>query len=201
MSARPLSDEEYARMVEFLGVAGRQRDRLLLVLGCGTGYRITELLSLTIAQVWDGKAARKEVLVARRNLKGGSGAHCRSVRSRRVPLSAKIQELVAEYVASLAATASPEAALFPTDRSGRAAMNRSSAFRMLTRTAKDCGIDERRVSTHCLRKTFVARAYRATGCDLIKTQRIVGHRSPMTTARYLETDQSELDELVRTLAA
>jgi integrase len=201
MSARPFSEDEYTRMVEFLTAARRQRDRLLLVLGCGTGYRITELLSLTIGQVWDGKAARKEVLVARRHLKGGAGAYCRSVRSRRVPLSVKIQELVSEYMTSLPVPTLPEAALFSTDRSGEAAMNRSSAFRMLSRVAKDCGIDPARVATHTFRKTFVVRAYRASGCDLIKTQRIVGHSSPMTTARYLETDQSELDELVRTLAA
>jgi integrase len=187
--------------VEFLTTAGRHRDRLLLVLGCGTGYRITELLSLTVAQVWDGETARKEVLVARRNLKGGAGVHCRSVRSRRVPLSAKIQELIAEYVASLPEPVSPDAALFRTGRSAEAAMNRSSVFRMLAHAARDCGIDPARIATHTFRKTFVARAYRATGCDLIKTQRIVGHRSPMTTARYLETDQFELDELVRTLAA
>ena len=188
-------------MVDFLTAAGRLRDRLLLVLGCGTGYRITELLSLTVGQVWDGETARTEVLVARRNMKGGAGVHCRAVRSRRVPLSARIQEMVAEYVATFPSPTLPDAALFRTGRSAEAAMNRSSAFRMLAQAARDCGIDPGRIATHTLRKTFVARAYRASGCDLIKTQRIVGHRSPLTTARYLETDQSELDELVRTLAA
>ncbi len=87
MSARPLSEFEYNKMVEFLATAGRHRDRLLLVLGCATGYRITELLSLKWEQLWDGTAARSEVQVARRNLKGGQGQRCRSVRSRRVPLN------------------------------------------------------------------------------------------------------------------
>lgn len=32
--------------------------------------------------------------------------------------------------------------------------------------------------------------------DLIRTQRMVGHSSPVVTARYLESTQSELDELV-----
>jgi hypothetical protein len=43
--------------------------------------------------------------------------------------------------------------------------------------------------------------YQASGQDLIKTQRIIGHSSPLTTARYLESTQSELDELVLGLAA
>jgi len=42
----------------------------------------------------------------------------------------------------------------------------------------------------------VRRIYTLSGHDLIKTQRIVGHRSPLTTARYLETDQADLDALV-----
>lgn len=80
-------------------------------------------------------------------------------------------------------------------------MNWSQAFRILVGVARECGIDEVRISTHTLRKTFVARVYAASGHDLIKTQRIVGHASPLTTARYLETDQEELDDLVRGLAA
>ncbi|MCR6654655.1 MAG: hypothetical protein NVV63_02340 [Opitutus sp.] len=38
--------------------------------------------------------------------------------------------------------------------------------------------------------------YDASGYDLIRTQRIVGHSSPLVTARYLGTTQSDLDDLV-----
>ena len=87
MSSRPLSETEYNTIVDHLAI--RPRDLLLLILGCSSGYRITELLSLKWQQVWDAETgtARKEVLVARRNLKGGAGLHCRSVHSRRVPLN------------------------------------------------------------------------------------------------------------------
>jgi hypothetical protein len=43
--------------------------------------------------------------------------------------------------------------------------------------------------------------YDASGHDLIRTQRIVGHSSPEITSRYLESTQSELDELVLGLGA
>ncbi len=36
---------------------------------------------------------------------------------------------------------------------------------------------------------------------LIRTQRIIGHSSPVVTAHYLESTQSELDELVLGLPA
>jgi integrase len=201
MSSRPLSEPEYTALVNHL--ANRPRDLLLLILGCSSGYRITELLSLKWQQVWDTETgtAPKEVLVARRNLKGGAGLHCRSVRSRRVPLNERAREAIANYASALPHPPTPESYLFSTSRSGDGPMDRSMAFRILVRAAQACGIDEERISTHTLRKTFVARVYSASGHDLIKTQRIIGHASPMTTARYLETDQSELDELVRNLAA
>jgi len=46
----------------------------------------------------------------------------------------------------------------------------------------------------------VRAVYDASQHDLIRTQRIVGHSSPVVTARYLESTQSELDELVLSLA-
>lgn len=43
--------------------------------------------------------------------------------------------------------------------------------------------------------------YSATGKDLIATQRLMGHSSPMTTARYLETNAAHLDSVVLALCA
>jgi len=40
------------------------------------------------------------------------------------------------------------------------------------------------------------RAHRAAQFDIVKTQRILGHRYVSTTARYIETSQDELDALV-----
>jgi hypothetical protein len=40
------------------------------------------------------------------------------------------------------------------------------------------------------------RAHRAAQFDLVKTQRIMGHSSPITTALYVQTSQDELDALV-----
>jgi len=199
MSARPFTDPEYLLLSQHFA-ALRTRDRLLLVLGCATGYRIQELLSLTVGQVWDGDDVVKEVTLARRDLKGGRGAYKRAVKGRRVPLSEAVRGAVRDH---LTAIGPGEASrfLFATGRSHGAGMNRSQAFRVLVDACAACGIDTTRVSTHSLRKTFVGRMYQASGRDLIKTQRAVGHSSPITTARYLETDSADLDRLVLTLAA
>ena len=201
MSSRPFSDEEYAASISRLAAESRLRDRLLVTLGCATGFRITELLSLTVGQVRDGQDVAREVTVARRHLKGGRGAYCRAVRGRRVPLAEPARAAIRDFLTTLGLNPPPERHLFTTSRSGDRPLHRAQAHRILVGITEACGFDATRISTHALRKTFVARVWRASGRDLIKTQRIVGHSSPLTTARYLETDQHELDDLVRSLAA
>lgn len=72
---------------------------------------------------------------------------------------------------------------------------------LLKDACRACGIDAARISTHSLRKTFVRAVYDASGHDLIVTQRVVGHSSPVVTAHYLESTESELDALVLGLCA
>lgn len=200
MSARPLTEFEYTTLAAHLAAVGRTRDRLLLVLGCGTGYRITELLSLRVGDVWREGDVVREVTIARRNLKGGRGVHCRSVRGRRVVLSEPVRSALREHLAVIG-TGNPDLALFTSAKARGEPMGRSMVFRILREVCSACSITNARVSTHTLRKTFVRRVYEASGHDLIATQRIVGHTSPTTTARYLETDTAKLDDLVRHLAA
>lgn len=200
MSARPFTEPEYSTLTAHLAAAQRTRDRLLLVLGCASGYRISELLSLRVGDVWRNGDVVHEVTIARRNLKGGRGAYCRSVRGRRVVLSEPVRAALREHLAVIG-TSNPGLALFTSAKAKGEPMGRSMVFRILRGACSACGITNARVSTHSLRKTFVARVFRASGNDLIATQRIVGHTSPTTTARYLETDSAVLDDLVRHLAA
>lgn len=201
MPARPFSEEEYSRVIEHLATQGRHRDRLLVVFACASGFRITELLSLRFLQLYDcvtGEVAC-EVTIPRRDLKGGRGRHKRRVRGRRVPLGEGVRAEIAAYIRTLPEPPAPHAAVFRTSRSGGRGMDRSSAFRIIVGAAQACGIDATRISTHTGRKTFARRVYSATGKDLFLTCRLMGHSSPVITARYLEADEAQLDEIVRSL--
>lgn len=200
MSARPFNEQEFSLLSANFAAAGKTRNLLLLKLGCGTGYRISELLALRVRDVWTGTEVAKELTIARRNLKGGRGAYHRSVRGRRVPLAEPVREAIREHLATIG-TDNPDRALFSTTCAKGEPMNRSAVFRVLTEACRRCGIDSTRISTHSLRKTFVGRIYKASNHDLIATQRIVGHTSPATTARYLETDSAQLDLLMLAVAA
>jgi integrase len=200
MSARPFTEAEFSLLSVRFSAVGRTRNLLLLKLGCGTGYRISELLVLRVRDVWTGSDVSKELTIQRRNLKGGRGAYHRSVRGRRVPLAESVREAIREHLTRIG-TDNPDRALFSSTQAQGEPMDRSAVFRVLTEACRRCGIDTTRISTHSLRKTFVGRIYKASNHDLIATQRIVGHTSPATTARYLETDSAQLDALMLSVAA
>jgi integrase len=199
MSARPFTESEFSSLSAHFSAAGQTRNLLLLKLGCGTGYRISELLALRVRDVWNGREAAHEITISRRHLKGGRGAYLRSVRGRRVPLAEPVREAIQRHLARIG-TDNPDRALFSTTQAQGEPMDRSAVFRVLTEACRRCGIDTTRISTHSLRKTFVGRIYKASNHDLISTQRIVGHTSPATTARYLETDAAQLDALMLAVA-
>jgi len=199
MSARPLTEAEYLTLLAYFRAQKMTRNAALLVVGCGTGYRITELLSLTVSQLWTGTEVAKEITISRRMMKGGAGAYKRAVRSRRMPLSEPVRAAILEHLQTIG-TDQPESAFFRTGQTITRGMDRPQAHRVLVSGCEACGIPSNRISTHTLRKTFAARIYAQTKC-LITLQRLLGHRSPVTTARYLESDAAELDRLVLGLAA
>ena len=55
-------------------------------------------------------------------------------------------------------------------------------------------------STHSLRHTFATQFYKASGHDLRRTQHVLGHSSPTTTARYVGFED-DLDEIVDRMVA
>lgn len=201
MPARPFSTTELTALESHLIEHRRFRDRMLLIVGTNVGYRITELLTWTIGQVLThDRDIVREVTVTRARLKGGSGVHKRSVRSRRVVLNERARGAIRDYIASLDYIPAPDEFIFQSREGENRPLHRSQAHRILKTLCRTCAIDTARVSTHSLRKTFVRAVYDASRCDLIRTQRIVGHSSPLITARYLETTQPDLDHVVLSLA-
>jgi integrase len=202
MPARPFSSTEISRLESHLLSHGRYRDRMLIIAGTQVGYRITERLTWTVGQVLgpDGDIVR-EVTVTRADLKGGKGVRKRSVRSRRVVLNERARGVIRDYIASLDQVLPADQFFFQSRSGANRPISRTQAHRILKGLCRECGIDAGRISTHSLRKSFVRAVYDASGHDLVRTMKIVQYASPITTARYLENTQTELDDLVLGLCA
>lgn len=161
------------------------RDRALFTLGIRTGFRISELLSLCIRDVWDGASVRDAVQVTSQSLKGRRPSRC-------IALHAEAKTALGEYLSTLPAPLPIDRALFHSRKGG--ALDRKSAWRILHSAFLKAGIQGvgRQLGTHCMRKTFADRVYLRLGRDLVKTQRALGHTNIQSTAQYLSFDEDEI---------
>jgi site-specific recombinase XerD len=141
------SDDEELDQV-LAGCRGRYhlRDRALVVLGTHTGFRIGELLSLAIADVWDGRDVTRTVTVKAQYVKGGKV-------KRTMPLHERARTAIREWVLALhtKGITSPAQALFPRQLRNHA-MTRHQARRIILLAASNAGIPLERLGTHTLRR-------------------------------------------------
>ena len=68
---RPLDNHEIRRVSACFTGSFETRNRGLFMLGVSTGGRISELLSLTIGDVWQNRAAVTDLLYDKSIVKGG----------------------------------------------------------------------------------------------------------------------------------
>ncbi len=178
---RPLDNTEI-RLVSacFDGNPYEIRNRGLFMLGVSTGGRISELLSLTIGDVYQNGKPVTDLLFDRSIVKGGEV-------SRAVPVNvdgrAAIENLI-DWHREKYKTISPSRPLFPSrNGKGKQRMTRRAAHNVL----KDAFIAadlNGHLATHSLRKSFAQRLYEQTG-DIFVVQEMLGHKSIATTQKYL----------------
>lgn len=204
IGCRPLTPNEFALVLRAFHGRDELRNRLLFVLGVTTGFRISELLSVSISDVHrDGRLIQR-IRVQRKHMKGG-----RSRRGRRdrgavhgrtavlTPLARKHLELWLGHLA-LEGALRPDAPLFRSRKGTARAISRVQAYRVLRDAFEYCELDLASPGTHTMRKTFADTMYEALGHDLFKLQRAMGHASPSSTVAYLSFNEGEIDEAAMT---
>ncbi len=188
---RPFDDEETKRLLDACEGRNRARDFALIVMGTHTGFRISELLSLRVSDVWDGIKVAGEVRVAKGFMKGKKKA-------RTMPLHEKVREALLSYLQAsrMWHPLFQERPLFPSQGRGTRLSIRQ-AFEIIVSAAEKAGLDVDRVGTHSLRKTFARRMWVSpiVNRDPAKMARLLGHDNWGNTLRYLEF-ADELDAAV-----
>jgi len=155
------------------------RDQCLLVVGLKTGFRISELLSLTVDSVMQYGEIRNSITVSRANMKG-------KISSRTVVLHDDAKKILKEYLSQKQLQICDK--LFP--------ISRMQASRIIRNAAKRARVGGK-VTSHSCRKTFAKKVYYALKKDLISTQKALGHKSVNSTVSYLSFDQNEIDAAIK----
>jgi integrase/recombinase XerD len=174
------------------------RDQALIIAGLNLGYRITELLSLNVGQVWEAGAVKSRVTITRSRLKGGRGRRRKAVSSRSVPINSAVAAVLTPYLFARfgSGPADPAAPLFPSQRKG-VRLSRWRANVIVHLVAKTAGIPNHEAyGTHSLRKSFARKVYKNSGHDINLTRAVLGHAEIGTTQKYLDVDASEVEAAV-----
>lgn len=180
-----LTPEEMRRLlaVPDLGTPTGFRDRCIFELFWCTGMRISELLSLAVADLDFAQG-----LVTIQHGKGRAGG-----KTRVVPLGAGVVQWLREYIDKarpwLALNEpNPPENLF-LSRFGKR-MDKSGLFYKLRAYQRRAKI-KKKLSTHTFRHTLASEMLKA-GADLRHIQELLGHENLTTTQRYLHVVKADL---------
>ena len=174
-----------------LGHRKHLRNKALFLLALATGFRITELLSLKVADVFDGKEIRPEICVRGENMKGGKKQEHKS-KARTVDLNPDIMEDLLPLVIDR----DKKEPLFVSQKKTKDGqlkpINRRQAFKIYQSAMKTgAGLKGYGWGTHSPRKTFCERMYEHWDKDIVKTQTSMGHRRVESTICYLNKGKKE----------
>jgi integrase len=183
VGCRSLTDTEIQAIKGVLST----RNQCLFILGCKTGFRISELLSLTVGDVYRNGQVLDRVRVAKRNVKG-------KTRSHELPIHPEAKQAIQAWVVTMPVT-DPAAPLFPS-RIGTKAITRYMAHKLLKEAYAKAGVTGGTLATHCLRKSFAKRIYEKLDYDLFATRDALNHRSIEDTVKYLQPDKARIDAAI-----
>ena len=201
IACRSLSVEEVAAVATALSkMRNGERNKALFLLGVTTGYRISELLSLRMRDVWDEDGIRPTVTVSKRNIK-------RKTKGRTMVITDLAAEAILAWLRKAFATwgITPSEYLF--SKQSGAPISYQEAWRIIKLGFRRAGI-RGAVSTHSMRKTFVSMSreyavnHPSVGDPLLFAKDMAGHVNVNSTARYLESaTQESKSECVTAIAS
>ena len=179
--ARSLTQDEHLKVKESFDTL---RNKCLYLLGKNTGFRISELLSITIEQVLN----KDYVKVMRRNTKG-------KIESREVILNKEAKEAILNYISSLPSVNSNAPLFVSRNGGGLKQLSRFMGAKILKDAFHLAGL-QGTTTSHSMRKSYALNIYNKSGHDLLLVQRALGHSNINTTIRYLPVDQDKLNSII-----
>ncbi len=192
---RPLNNDEIRRVSAAFTGTYEIRNRGLFMIGVSTGGRISELLSLRVADVYQNKKPVTDLLFDKSIVKGKET-------SRAVPVNVDGRLAIAELVnwhRDRYGDLDANRPLFPSrNKQGQQQMSRRTAHDVLKSAFEAAGLNGH-LATHSLRKSFAQRLYDRTG-DIFAVQEMLGHQNVATTQKYLGVNYASVRDALEEMA-
>jgi integrase len=198
---RPLTDAEVSLVAKSFSGTFAKRNEALFVVGHRTGFRISELLSLTVGDVLQHGKIVDHLTVQRRHMKGGKAG---KTSSRTVALHPEARAALSVWLEQLSkllkGTLDPMTPVFcsrvrDTTTGLRRHISREQAWRILKEAFTSNELSGK-LGTHAMRKAFCNRVYDLLKHDPVKTQRAMGHANVNSTVQYLSFREEGIDAAI-----
>lgn len=190
---RPFTEEECNAIIDSFSGDFATRNRTLFILGIKSGFRITELLSLKVKDLYNGTEVIDAVYVQRKSMK-------KKVEGRSVVLNPSAKEAILNFIAESGVNWETDADkyMFRSRKGNGAPLSRAHVWKIIHAAAESCGYYGK-IGTHSMRKTFADRIYNILDHDVRKTQEALGHKNINSTAQYIGVNQDEINAAIMSL--
>jgi integrase len=161
------------------------RDFTLFTLAINTGLRISDILSLKVEDIKDGKGNIKDSLYILEQ---------KTKKRRNIPLNKQAKEAL-NYYFKKTGIYDLDRYLFIGERSGDGKpLSRVRAWQLINKWCREVGIDFK-IGGHTLRKTF-GYHLRKQGISIERISDLLGHRNIKVTFRYIGINDDERKEVL-----
>lgn len=194
---RPLTNAEIRQVRDAFDGTFADRNRGLFMLGVSIGGRVSELLALTVGDVYQNGHPVSDLQFNKQIVKGKETA-------RTVPVNSDgrkaIETLIAwhrEYFKEgLFEDVSAQRPLFPSQKGH--ALKRQAVHKILEKAFVAAGLNGK-LATHTLRKTFAQRLYQQCN-DIYMVKELLGHKNVATTQAYIGVNYVSAQEAVEAMS-
>lgn len=180
---RPLTNDEIRKVRDAFSGTYAQRNRGLFMLGVSIGGRVSELLALTVGDVYQNSQPVTDFQFDRAIVKGGET-------SRTIPVNTDGRKAIEEIISWQRAyfgSVHPDHPLFPSQKNGKdqkvVSVKRQAIHKILEAAFVKAGLNGK-LATHTLRKTFAQRLYEKCN-DIYLVKELLGHKNVATTQAYI----------------
>lgn len=187
-TSSPIPQQKYEKFKEKLveySERNKERNLMLFILGRTTGYRLGDLVGLTIGQIKDALDNECFVIQESKQYEQWKTSLIRNPNKRKpapreAPIGKNLERYLREYCKGKRRS---EFAFSSNKGNGNAHISQKAFSALLTEVGKSIGL--KNISGHSLRKTYATKIYEESNKDLEQVRVALNHQSIEETKRYL----------------
>lgn len=164
-----------------------ERNYMLFIIGITTGYRVGDLLDLTVKDVKRALSCGYFRVIQNKEAKKEKNNN-KNIKTRDIKIQPALRKELIKYIEDK----KDYEVMFQSQKGRNKPIQVHRATEILKKAAEEFGLES--ITSHSLRKTYSYIIYNENDKDITIVQDLLGHSSPEITKRYIGIDREEKDK-------